>query len=125
MEQLPIIRLNVIRDHFWEFLMSAVPLRIALAQADFLVGDIPGNVARVRALAEQARDELQADIVVFPELCLIGYPPEDLLLRESVGLRIDAAVAALADITGIDVVVGYPQRRDGLLYNMAGVFRDG
>ena len=125
MEQLPIIRLNVIRDHFWEFLMSAVPLRIALAQADFLVGDIPGNVARVRALAEQARDELQADIVVFPELCLIGYPPEDLLLRESVGLRINAAVVALADITGIDVVVGYPRRRDGLLYNMAGVFRDG
>ncbi len=105
--------------------MSVVPLRIALAQADFLVGDVPGNVARVRALAERARDELQADVVVFPELCLIGYPPEDLLLRDSVGLRIDAALTELGQVSGIDVVVGYPRRREGRLFNMAGVFREG
>jgi NAD+ synthase (glutamine-hydrolysing) len=105
--------------------MSAVSLRIALAQADFLVGDIPGNTSRVRALAERARDELQADMVVFPELCLIGYPPEDLLLRDSVEQRIEAALAEVAGIKGIDVVVGYPRRREGRLYNMAGVFREG
>lgn len=125
MGRLPIIRQFMIRDLIREFLMSVVPLRIALAQADFLVGDVPGNAARVRALAERARDELRADVVVFPELCLIGYPPEDLLLRDSIGVRIETALAELAGVGGIDVVVGYPRRRDGLLYNMAGVFRDG
>ena len=105
--------------------MTVPPLRIALAQADFLVGDIPGNLARVKALAVQARDLHQADLVVFPELCLIGYPPEDLLLRDSVGIRIEAALSGLNEISGIDVVVGYPRARNGKLFNMAGVFRDG
>jgi len=105
--------------------MTVSTLRIALAQSDFLVGDIPGNLARVKALAVQARDQHQADLVVFPELCLIGYPPEDLLLRASVGVRIETALAGLSDITGIDVVVGYPRARNGQLFNMAGVFRDG
>lgn len=103
----------------------SLPLRIALAQSDFLVGDVPGNLARIKALAEQARDSLRADIVVFPELCLIGYPPEDLLLRDSVGLRVAAALEALGDVVGIDIVIGYPRRDGGKLYNMAGVYRDG
>lgn len=100
-------------------------LRIALAQANFLVGDIPGNTAKVAALAAEARDRLQADLVVFPELALIGYPPEDLLLRPSLAGRIERAMADLAQIQGITVVVGYPRLRDGRLYNMAGVLRDG
>lgn len=103
----------------------SVPLRIALAQSDFLVGDVPGNLARIKSLALQARDGLHADLVVFPELCLIGYPPEDLLLRDSVGLRVAAALDSLGEVAGIDILVGYPRRKDGRLYNMAGVFRDG
>lgn len=103
----------------------SVPLRIALAQSDFLVGDVPGNLARIKSIALQARDGLQADLVVFPELCLIGYPPEDLLLRDSVGLRVAAALDSLGEVTGIDILVGYPRRKDGRLFNMAGVFRDG
>lgn len=103
----------------------SVPLRIALAQSDFLVGDVPGNLARIKALAVQARDGLGADLVVFPELCLIGYPPEDLLLRNSVGLRVGAALETLGEVTGIDIVIGYPRRDGDRLFNMAGVFRDG
>lgn len=103
----------------------SVPLRIALAQSDFLVGDVPGNLARIKALAIQARDGLGADLVVFPELCLIGYPPEDLLLRDSVGLRVSAALETLGDVAGIDIVIGYPRRDGDRLLNMAGVFRDG
>ncbi|MGH8493749.1 MAG: NAD+ synthase [Moraxellaceae bacterium] len=105
--------------------MTADSLRIALAQADFLVGDIPGNMARVLELAQRARDELRADIVLFPELCLIGYPPEDLLLRPSLDGRIATALSRLAALSGITVVLGYPGRRDGALRNLAGVFRDG
>jgi len=105
--------------------MTSSPLRFALAQADFLVGDIPGNIEKVLELAHRARDELAADIVLFPELCLIGYPPEDLLLRDSVTGRIEHALSRLAEVSGIHVVLGYPGLRDGRLYNLAGVFADG
>jgi NAD+ synthase (glutamine-hydrolysing) len=105
--------------------MTTAPLRIALAQADFVVGDIPGNIDRVLQLATRARDELAADLVVLPELCLIGYPPEDLLLRPSLEGRIHQALARLADVSGIHILLGYPARRDGGLFNMAGVFFNG
>lgn len=105
--------------------MTADTLRIAFAQADFLVGDIPGNMGRVLELGRRARDEMSADIVLFPELCLIGYPPEDLLLRPSLEGRIAKALSRLSELSGIDVVLGYPGRRDGVLQNLAGVFRDG
>ncbi|MCC2637621.1 MAG: synthase [Moraxellaceae bacterium] len=105
--------------------MTESVLRIALAQADFLVGDIPGNIEKVLALAARARDEQGAGLVVFPELCLVGYPPEDLLLRPSLDGRIDAALARLGEVGGIHILIGYPGRRDGHLRNLAGVWRDG
>lgn len=105
--------------------MSESVLRIALAQADFLVGDIPGNTDKVLALAARARDEQGADLVIFPELALVGYPPEDLLLRPSLDGRIGAALARLAEVGGIHILVGYPARRDGRLRNLAGLWRDG
>lgn len=105
--------------------MTDAVLRIALAQADFLVGDIPGNVQKVLTLARQARDEQRADLVVFPELCLIGYPPEDLLLRPSLAGRIEKALARLGEVEDIHIAIGYPAVRDGRLRNLAGVYRDG
>jgi NAD+ synthase (glutamine-hydrolysing) len=105
--------------------MTAPSLRIALAQADFLVGDIPGNVDKVLRLAREARDRDRADLVVFPELCLVGYPPEDLLLRPSLERRVAAALARLGEVGGIHIVLGYPALRAGRLRNLAGVFRDG
>lgn len=56
-------------------------LTLVMAQLDPLVGDIPGNAARAIEAVREARIEHGADIVVFPELFLSGYPPEDLLLR--------------------------------------------
>ena len=56
-------------------------LRIALAQFDFPVGTIHANAEKIIALAQQARDEHQADVILFPELAISGYPPEDLLNR--------------------------------------------
>ena len=103
----------------------ASPFRIALAQANFLVGDIPGNIGKIIRLALEARDRLGAALVVFPELALIGYPPEDLLLRPSLEHRIQAALARLGEVSGITLVLGYPgQRADGF-HNLAGVWRDG
>ena len=54
-------------------------LRIAMAQFDFPVGDVAGNGARIARMLAEARDQHRADIVLFPELALCGYPPEDLL----------------------------------------------
>jgi NAD+ synthase (glutamine-hydrolysing) len=67
-------------------------LRIAFAQHNFLVGDIVKNTAKVRHLAQQAQAQ-DCDVLVFPELCLTGYPPEDLLLRASLALRIERCFA--------------------------------
>jgi NAD+ synthase (glutamine-hydrolysing) len=101
-------------------------LRIALAQTNLLVGDIPGNIAKIIALADQARDELQAHVIVFPELAITGYPPEDLLLRTDFCVRAQVGLDELAGfIIGIDVVVGYPHSEDGKLYNAAALLRDG
>ena len=100
------------------------PMRIALAQMNAVVGDISGNADRVRALIACARDE-GAGLVVFPELALTGYPPEDLLLKTHF---VDAAGAALRDIArdveDIVALVGFPERDDDV-YNAAGVLADG
>ncbi|MBI3574578.1 MAG: NAD+ synthase, partial [Gammaproteobacteria bacterium] len=104
----------------------SVPLRIVLAQLNLLVGDIAGNVAKMCAAMDKARGELQAHAIVFPELAITGYPPEDLLLRPDF---IAAAEQGLGELCraakGMDVVVGHPSQRDGKLYNAASVLRDG
>ena len=101
-------------------------LTIALAQLNTLVGDIPGNTQKVIEFARRAANELAADAVVFPELTLTGYPPEDLLLRPSLDLRIERALHELmAAQLPLALVVGYPKSVEGRLYNMAGVIQGG
>ena len=101
-------------------------LRIVMAQLNMRVGDIPGNLARIIEAARHARDELGARVIVFPELSLCGYPPEDLLLRSSMQARISRALDQLCEqVQGIYVVVGYPWQQDDLCYNMAAVIADG
>jgi NAD+ synthase (glutamine-hydrolysing) len=101
-------------------------IRVAMAQLNLMVGDIPGNTQRVIDVARQARDELKADLVLYPELTLSAYPPEDLLLRPSLELRIQQALDRLCqEVSGITLVVGYPRYRKGSLFNMMGVIRDG
>lgn len=104
--------------------MSA-KLNIVMAQLNLKVGDIDGNTQRVIESAEEARDQHQADLVVFPELTLCGYPPEDLLLRPSMVLRIEQAVSKLSVIKGIDLVIGLPAMGAHGLENQAVVLRDG
>jgi len=101
-------------------------LRVVMAQQDFLVGDIHANTDRILAACVRARDEMQADAVVFPELALTGYPPEDLLFRPHFIEHVEAAVAHLCrEITGITAIIGYPLKESEALYNVAGVIRDG
>jgi NAD+ synthase (glutamine-hydrolysing) len=101
-------------------------LRVSLAQINLLVGDIDGNAERIVAAATHARDVQGADLVVFPELTLTGYPPEDLLLRPELDLRAAQALERLCGaVPGIHLVVGYPRVVEGKRYNAAGVLRDG
>lgn len=101
-------------------------LRIAMAQFDFPVGDVAGNAARIAEMIAFARDEFAADIVLFPELALSGYPPEDLLYRPAFLRECEAAMARLAQAaTGIVAVVGWPQSAGSVVYNAASVLRDG
>jgi NAD+ synthase (glutamine-hydrolysing) len=104
--------------------MRTEPLRVALAQINSTVGDIPGNAAKIREWIDRARYEA-AQIVVFPELALTGYPPEDLLLKTHF---VDAAGAALQELArdteDIVALVGFPERRDDV-YNACAVLAEG
>jgi NAD+ synthase (glutamine-hydrolysing) len=99
-------------------------VRVALAQINPTVGDIAGNEAKIRELLARARSE-GAQLVLFPELSISGYPPEDLLLKEHFLADARAAVERIAgDAQGIVAVVGFPERADDV-YNAAAVCADG
>lgn len=101
-------------------------LRIALAQFDFPVGDVAGNELRIERMIAEARDLHGADVVLFPELAISGYPPEDLLLRPSFLADCEAALQRVAMAAqGIVAVVGWPQSAGAVVYNAASVLRDG
>ena len=101
-------------------------LRVVMAQLDFLVGDIQGNAAKIITAALDARDRLRADIIVFPELTIAGYPPEDLLLRSGFVGQVEPAMQRLRmEIKGITAVVGYPAVTAQGLRNSAAVISDG
>ena len=106
--------------------MPMSQLRLILSQINTLVGDIPGNTAKVLEAARMAVAQGDVDAVIFPELTLTGYPPEDLLLRPSLELRIERALRELqAASLPPALVVGYPRFKNGQLYNMAGVIENG
>ncbi len=106
--------------------MTESPLRIALAQINLLVGDIAGNTAQVIRHAIQARDGLGANVIIFPELTLTGYPPEDLLLRSGLYQRVELALEEIrTGISGIGALVGYPHAEKNKTYNACALIRDG
>ncbi len=102
-------------------------LAIACAQVNPRVGDVGGNAALVRRLRDEAAAQ-QADLVVFPELVLVGYPPEDLILRPAL---VEAAACALADLQresaagGPGIVVGLPWKGDAGVHNAVALVHRG
>ena len=100
-------------------------MRLALAQINTVVGDLDGNRSLILRRLEEARSA-GADLVLFPELAVTGYPPEDLLLRPGVraGCRGVAATRSRPQTTGITALVGFPHF-DGDLYNACAVCADG
>ena len=101
-------------------------VKVFMAQINTIVGDITGNVQAIKIALDDAK-ERGADIVVFPEMTLTGYPPEDLLLRPALYPQIETALQEIANYSKeVACVVGYPMMDDlGDRYNMAAWIYDG
>ena len=98
-------------------------LRVCMAQLNLWVGDVEGNVDKMVQAAIEARDTRQADLVVFPELAVLGYPPDDLLLRRGLPGKVkDGLTRIRREVSGIGVIVGYPEYTDSGIYNAADVY---
>ena len=101
-------------------------VKVALAQVDLAVGDVAGNTHKIIENAGRARSELGANLVVFPELSVCGYPPEDLLFHVGLRYKVENALAEIrSQISGIAVLIGYPEYDEGNIYNACSVFQDG
>jgi NAD+ synthase (glutamine-hydrolysing) len=99
---------------------------VALAQLDLIVGDVSGNTQKILDYAALAHDEMQADLVVFPELSISGYPPEDLLFHSGLRQRVDEALGIIRDsVRDIAVLIGFPDYDGEDIYNACAVFKDG
>ncbi len=101
-------------------------VKFALAQINPTVGDLAGNLAKIVRHCHAARDRCAADVVIFPELAVSGYPPEDLLLRTDFLAQCERNLAELcAAVRGITVIVGHPLLQDDKVFNALSVLRDG
>ena len=101
-------------------------LRVVMAQLELPVGDVAGNVQRILDACTEARDRLKAQLIVFPELAVTGYPPQDLLFNADFRAEVETAVAGLATgIQGIHALVGYPLYADGRIYNVGAMLGEG
>ena len=106
--------------------MSSERLSISIAQINATVGDLSGNAARIIKAIRRAQEGVE-DMVLFPELALSGYPPEDLLLRPAFLRECRDKLEEIATKTkGITAIVGFPERdSDGAVYNAAAVLSEG
>jgi NAD+ synthase (glutamine-hydrolysing) len=101
-------------------------VKVALAQVDLAVGDVAGNTQKIIEYAIRARDEMGANLVVFPELSVCGYPPEDLLFHVGLRYKVENAIAEIrSTLSGISVLLGHPEYADGHIYNACSVYSDG
>ena len=102
-------------------------MKVVMGQLNTWVGDIQGNTDKVISVASEVASDDEPLLLVFPELTLTGYPPEDLLMRDSLHDQIETALMRLASELPAElyVVIGYPRRSGGQLVNAAGVIHRG
>jgi len=106
--------------------MANKDIQIALAQINLCVGDIKGNTKLIIENILRAKEQLHADIIIFPELAITSYPPEDLLLRPALHSQIKKSLKDICNTAhGIDVIVGYPLLSEDKLYNSCSLLREG
>ena len=104
---------------------SSVILRIALAQINLVVGDFNFNTDKIKQHLKQAR-RMGADVVIFPELAVTGYPPEDLLLKESFLKQCDKNLKKISRYSkGLTAIIGFAEKKGKAIYNSAALLSDG
>ena len=104
---------------------SSVILRIALAQMNLVVGDFNFNAEKIKQHLKQAR-RMGADVVLFPELAVTGYPPEDLLLKESFLKQCDKNLKKISRYSkGLTAIIGFAEKKGKVIYNSAALLSDG
>lgn len=119
----PLVSLPHVAQH--SSLSPSNSLRIALAQVNPIVGDLAGNEAMIVANYERATQET-CDVVVFTELTVTGYPPEDLLLKKAFVRENRAVIDRIAARTGsCAAIVGFVDEENGKLYNAAALCQNG
>ncbi|MBN1240417.1 MAG: NAD+ synthase, partial [Gammaproteobacteria bacterium] len=101
-------------------------MKIALAQINTRVGGVDANTRKILDAAQHARDALGCRLILFPELTLSGYPPEDLLLHRGLRTRVEAAFdTVLNGVSGIAMYIGYPEYQGEFIYNAGALLLDG
>ena len=104
---------------------SSVFLRVALAQINLVVGDFNFNAEKIKQHLKQAK-RMGADVVLFPELAVTGYPPEDLLLKESFLKQCDKNLKKISRYTkGLTAIIGFAEKKGKAIYNSAALLCDG
>ena len=104
---------------------SSVFLRVALAQINLVVGDFNFNADKIKQYLKQAK-RMGADVVLFPELAVTGYPPEDLLLKESFLKQCDKNLKKISRYTkGLTAIIGFAEKKGKAIYNSAALLSDG
>ncbi|MEW5011180.1 MAG: nitrilase-related carbon-nitrogen hydrolase, partial [Cycloclasticus sp.] len=100
-------------------------MKLALVQFNPVVGDLVANADRIIEFCQQASQQ-SADAIVFPELAITGYPPEDLLLRDDFIQRVEKELQRIADSEpSLSIIIGYPEKAEGGLFNSAAVLQGG
>ena len=100
-------------------------MRISIVQENPLVGDVKGNLALAKKAIHKLRSE-DPDVIVFSEMFLTGYPPEDLLLRDDLYRSLDTALNELSTYSpNIYLVIGYPKKDKNKIFNTASVISKG
>lgn len=106
--------------------MNSENIRVVLAQINLTVADFSGNLEKITKAIVTARDEMQADLIIFPELTITSYPLEDLLHREDLYIHVNNALNEIQKhAQGIEVLIGYPETSDDGNYNSACWIRQG
>ena len=106
--------------------MANKDIQIALAQINLCVGGIEKNTLKIIEYICLAKDQYQANIIIFPELAITSYPPEDLLLRPALHSQINKSLKDICNVAhGIDVIISYPLLSEDKLYNSCSLIRDG
>jgi NAD+ synthase (glutamine-hydrolysing) len=99
---------------------------IAIAQINLRVGDIQGNTNKIVSYINDAKTKHEVDVIIFPELAITSYPPEDLLLRRALYEQIENAIEKITEESkNIGIVIGFPEKKTDTAYNACGYIRDG